>query len=230
MTDSETADSDAPPTSEHRSASSQRFRDSLLFWFFAWMGTTIYGGVFGLIVRFAQPVGALDGFVHAGFFGAPLFVGVAAMGWAMWISRGRVVLAGLAGGLTGFFTVWWGFPPDAFGFMHIIAALPLIILMGMVGGVTGGRLYQTVSRSRGQRRGMSDRGVWQFTLRDLFLRFTVLAILLSASTWCVKRILNPPDQPKKHWVPTPPSVEQPPDQGIEWPAELTEAAGDDPSE
>ena len=182
------------------------------------------------MVQFSQPVGALDGFVHAGVLGAPIFAGVAAMGWATWMSRGRVILAGLAGGLTGFFTVWWGFTPYVFGFMHIIAAVPLLILMGMVGGFTGGHLYRTVRASRGQRRVMNDHGIWQFTLRDLFLRFTVLATLLSASTWCVKRLLDPPGQPKKRWVPMPPPVDQPLDPSIEPSPEPTQAAGDDRSE
>ncbi|NQT14303.1 MAG: hypothetical protein HQ582_16220 [Planctomycetes bacterium] len=213
-----------PKKLDSRAARALMFQNNLQFWLFVWMGTAIAGCASGYEQSYSDPMFA---FVRAAIFGAPIHVAVVVMGWAMWISRHRVVLAGLAGGLTGFLGTWLFSGESSLLVLLMAPTLPLATGMGALGGALGGIVHQKRSGSRRFRRRVADNGVWQFTLRDLFLRMTVLAILLSASTWCARMLVDSRERAMSHDEPAPVPVEQPPDTGIKWSAESTESASDD---
>ncbi|NQT39667.1 MAG: hypothetical protein HQ581_19370 [Planctomycetes bacterium] len=192
------------------------------------MGTMIAAG----IVEFE-----LDGFpgtawgimLLVGAFGLPVNMAVVIIGWTTWTSRYRVALAGLAGGLTCLLPIW-----SAFFVMHQLPVANLLVLAiptgtGILGGVAGAIVYQKGNRSQRQCRRVDDKGVWQFTLRDMFLRMTVLAILLSASAWYVRGLTDFRERLMRRLEeehgPAPSAGA-----GIVSPPESTEAGSDDPSE
>jgi len=155
---------------------SQGFLVSLLawsgYWFCAWIGTTIAGGVFGLLLGFfanadrmseSLIAGLLFGLVWSGFVGAVVIPHIAIAVWMFWFNRSDPGYSGaFAGGLV--------------GAICGIIFLPITTPMGWVGAFYACRLY--TGTEFGQRVRNNDFEPWRFSMRDLFLRMTVIAILL----------------------------------------------------
>ncbi len=218
---------------EHRSTKGRRLQVRLYFWPSAWLGTMIGCGIFGFVLAEHRYGGeyclfcAVVGVFIASTLGVPIHLAMAGMGWMTWTSRYRVVLAALAGGLTCAFAICWAFPDADLPFLFGDRVMLLGVGMGTVGGAAGGIFQQVFCEPRSQRRRAEDKSVWQFTLRDLFLRTTILAILLSVSTCCVREFMDSSEQPKWYGEPVPDTVEQPAEES---PPESAKAAGDDPLE
>jgi len=142
---------------------------AFIFWFFVWAGTTVAGGVFGFVFGWlsAGIFGLAFGPIYAGLagcFGIPTITAVALITWCFWLSRFRVVMGGLAGGLT---LVSMAPPP--------LGTFALAGLLGTLGGGLAGGWYHSRAKSQ-----ISQQHRWRFTLRDLFIRVTVISGVLGA--------------------------------------------------
>jgi len=84
------------------------------FWRFVWLGTSLAGGLFGLLlvltgfangrlenVIFGAILGLIVGFLYAGIVAAPVVLVMATASWAIGTRRWRAFLAIIAGGATG---------------------------------------------------------------------------------------------------------------------------------
>lgn len=176
------ADSFGTPTRRHP------LLDGLGFWCFVGLGTAAAGGLFGFLLgclsrtAIGAIVGLIIGCIFAGACAVPVVVTVAVLVWAMWLSRFRLLVGGFAGGLTGLV---------ATGFLSSLEVSLFVAgagLLGMLGGSLGGLLYSKKIRFPERASSISNLQPWQFTLRDLFARMTVLAMLISAWTWAVKSV------------------------------------------
>lgn len=155
------------------------------FWFPVWGGTVVAGGLFGFLIACGTdgldtaPLGFLFGLVYAGFFGALIIANVAFVTWFLWLSRFRVVMGFLAGGLTGVIATLVlasDLSPTMASALIPTAWAGLLGALG--GGLAGGwshlrakaqKLYQVAQHNR-----------WRFTLRESFIRVTVVSALLAA--------------------------------------------------
>ncbi len=161
---------------------------TLPFWFFVWAGTTVAGGAYGFLVGCwgaGLPGGIfclIVGVVLASILGAFTVAHVAFVTWCFWLSRLRVVLGGLAGGLTGFTAAL-----SVSGGASLIDAWTWLLLPALFGalggGLAGGRYHA--------REGLAEDFLphrWRFTLRDLFVRLTVLSVFLATDVFVVNLI------------------------------------------
>jgi hypothetical protein len=147
----------------------------LVGWAVAWLGISASGGTFGLVVATGDPAGAVIGSIIAGVVGAAVVVTIGVITWAFWLLRYRIVWSIVAGVLSG-----------------VIPALPLplnelaITVAGIFGGVGGGLAGYLYWKNRppfDSSRAVDPSAAWQFSLRDLFVRFTVVTALIAA--WSV---------------------------------------------
>ena len=161
----------------------------LHFWWSAYLGTATAGGVFGALLLLiggrpsAMPLGLLFGILFAGAAAIPIHITVAIMTWMLWLSRFRVISAGIAGGTTG--VVAAGLLSDD------IFTSPAVFwagVLGLTGSAAAGAWTNRICRKLPKTD--SDNPVWQFTLRDLFWRMTVFAMLVGTWTWAVRSIYD----------------------------------------
>jgi hypothetical protein len=187
--------------SEPSFKAADRFAEGCAFWSIAWLGTAIAGGAFGVLVGLCidggiekiagMILGLFVGFIFAGLCAIPIHLHLAFFMWAFWLSRFRLAMAVLAGGLTGVLAT-----KLAFSFYEIAAA-------GAIGAIGSGLLAFKYSRAiafRGQLPEHLKAPVWQFTLRDLFVHFTAVALLISFWT----TILTLHANAQKPRIPKPP--------------------------
>ena len=142
------------------------------YWCCAWIGTTIAGGIFGLILGIftgatggdGPMAGLLFGLCWAGGIGLVVISHIAIAFWMLWFNRSDPGFAGaFAGGLV--------------GAICGIIFIPITAPMGWVGAYCACKSY---TRTRlGQLVTTTDTEPWQFSMRDLFLRITVVAMLLA---------------------------------------------------
>lgn len=173
--------------------------DSLEFWFLVWFGTSFAGGIFGVLVAgyavllggqaiggsadvffLGMLLGLIYGFVLAGVCSIPILSTTAVLTWAVWISRFRIVSAAIGGGITGITATLL--------FDSLQLTLPILLAgaLGAAGAGLAGRIHDTKMALRLK---VVEHRAWQFTLRDLFLRMTVLATTLAL--WlCLLRLLR----------------------------------------
>lgn len=140
------------------------------FWLSAWLGTVLAEGIWGLWL--AGPTGFARGCWFAGIIAIPVFAVVAVLTWCLWLSKYRILAAFVAGGATG--GVLGG---AALSRSWMSFAIPGVA--GALGGVLGGGLHWLGTSAR-MPETETKRNAWQFSMRDLFLRLTVLALLLAA--------------------------------------------------
>ena len=162
----------------------------LAFWCYAWLGTAVAGGCFGLFVGFLGHglQGLFFGFMFAAIAAFPILVTVAIATWGLWLSRFRSITAAIAGAMTGFAAVKFVEMPGLnfsdltwiFGRLNSIEIAAL--LCGAIGSPLFGYLFCR-GLIPGGKNGGDFRKPWQFTLRDLFVHFTILAVLISLWTW-----------------------------------------------
>ena len=140
------------------------------------------GGVFGFVVacRFGGlgdgMLGSFVGAIYASIVGVPTIGAVALVSWCFWLSRFRVAMGVLAGGLTGIVaTLSIGPSPPGDYWVDLAMAG----FLGTLGGGLAGRLYHSPSKSQALHQ-ISRQQPWRFTLRDLFIRVTVISAVLAA--------------------------------------------------
>jgi hypothetical protein len=179
-----------------------KFTESLVFWVFAWLGTALSGSVFGAMIMvfelirkqmllgiFGVFIAILIGFVFAAIFAIPFVFTIAVATWAFWLTKFRMIAASLAGGVTGVIAAG-----AVFGGPHPfwLSAQPQVVLAGIVGAI-GCPLFIYLFGRRtffGDHKPSSPKMPWQFTLRDLFIHFTALAVLMSLWTWFFTSVQN----------------------------------------
>jgi len=152
------------------------------FWLSAWFGTALAGGVFGAVE--AGVLGCVAGVLYAGVAAAPVQATFAAATWILSLSPIRVLVAGVAGATTGVVATAVTFDSTLFGFQYEKS----LVLAGAIGGVGGALpsgLYQRWSRQFGSASRKQDGAATQFSLRELFWRIAVAAVLLAFWTWMI---------------------------------------------
>jgi hypothetical protein len=161
--------------------------DFWFVWLVAWFGITLAGGVFGLIAGFI--IGGLAGFVIAANFAIPFVITFALLTWAFWLSRYSFLAAAIAGAFTGIVstaTVW----DPIFNTDYNLS----IALAGCIGSIGGGFytfLYQRRRSEPFEQDSHEFEDVhWQYSLRDLFLRFTVVTALIACWSFVFARALK----------------------------------------
>jgi hypothetical protein len=174
------------------------FTEGLVFWTVAWLGTAVSGGLFGVAMMLMAAPSALPfffvplivGFFVAGFWAIPFLGTVAVVTWAFWLSRFRMLAAAVAGGWTGVMAscfVLGGLYSGPLGPGSTDSGglnYGYVILAGVFGAVGCPLFIYWFGRKiffKNKKRGASN-APWQFTLRDLFVHFTVLAVLISLWT------------------------------------------------
>jgi hypothetical protein len=179
-----------PPIKSHKPYPTEPLIYELAFWCYVWLGSAVAGGCFGFFVGFmgSGALGLFFGFMFAGIAAAPILVTVSIAAWAFWLTRFRLISAAIAGVLTGFASAKFVEMPGLnfsdmtwiFGRMNYSEASAA--LCGAVACPLFGYLF-----CRGMiphcKNGVKSRKLWQFTLRDLFVHFTVLAVLISLWSW-----------------------------------------------
>jgi hypothetical protein len=160
----------------------------LAFWCCAWLGATIagsfYAGYCG--VSGSSLAGFFLGFAFAGMTAFPILLTAAVITWALWLSRFRLIMATLAGAIIGlasakmpsmnnFSDMTWIFgrvgSSDIVPVFFVAVACPL-------------SSFFCCRKLRPRLEGQSENGQrWQFSLRDLFVHFTILAVFISLWTW-----------------------------------------------
>lgn len=147
-------------------------RNFWLAWLVAWLGISLAGGIFGLVL--AGTAGLAGGVAIAGGTGAPVVVTVAIAAWAFWLSQFHVVAAIIAGACTGAVSTWIvAGVGDSFS-----EVAPFALIAGLMGAFGGG-LASYINWQK-VRSAVSGQFTWHFSLRDLFIRFTALAALIAA--------------------------------------------------
>ena len=159
----------------------------MVFWLEAWLGTTTAGGIFGILTGGA--VGLSDGVlvngvaglflgaILAGVVGAPIHFTMAVMTWVLWLSRFSAAMSGIAGAMTGIVAA-----SVVFGWQSYLP-VALAALSGGLGGALGGGLYRAKFARRPDVHDAQAAPRWQFSIRELLLRFAVLAALISGWNW-----------------------------------------------
>jgi len=168
-------------------------RTIILFWLWVWCGTSAAGGVWGAFLGWGEGLVSNMVFINAfvgGFFGlivgvpyacivaVPIIATLAIMCWRWKLSRFRVVMGGVAGGLTGvvaMLPVFSGRPP-----LDLPSGTFLLPgWIGMIGGTFAGAVYCSRITSRRDTQRASKQN-WRFTLRHLFALVAALATISAA--------------------------------------------------
>ena len=155
-----------------------------VFWLVTWTGTTIagslFGGMLGLIGLASDPTAPLFGLLYGGIWaggvGLFVFVHLVAICWAFWWHGSPMLIGGIAGAITGAIC--------GLVFFSLVTA-PL----GATGAYLAGNSF--LKSSMGKKflatiETIKDEslGTMRFTMLDLFLRVTVLAVFLAGwSAW-----------------------------------------------
>jgi hypothetical protein len=144
-------------------------------WSVALFATAAAGAIFGFTE--GEVAGFIVGGIMAAFYGVPILLSFAVITWAFWLSRFMPIMASMAGALTGILStimIW-----DTIFATDFRTA---VILAACFGGVIPGVATAYYHRWRKQRHPNAaefNRCVWQFSLSDMFWRFTVLAVLIA---------------------------------------------------
>jgi hypothetical protein len=169
-------------------------QDDVTFWLVAWLAIALSGSLYGLavlvllategpglgvLIFFFIPL--IVGFFIAGVFAVPFLLTVAVTTWGLWLSRFRMLAAAIAGGWTGVMAARSVFghsgggrwPVDPVALAGIFGAVGCPLLVYLLG-----RRYFFFKRKND-----APPTPWQFTLRELFVHFTVLAVLISLWSW-----------------------------------------------
>ena len=161
----------------------------LAFWCYAWLGTAVAGGCFGLYGHlWGKWLGLFFGFMFAGIAAFPILLTIAIATWGLWLSRFRLFMAALAGGMTGVASMKFVEMPSL-NFSDMTWIFGRINLWELAAAFCGavacplfGYLFCRGLIPR-DKNGGDSRKPWQFTLRDLFVHFTILAVAISLWTW-----------------------------------------------
>jgi hypothetical protein len=150
------------------------------------LSVALAGGIFGVVVCFIEEpsaviIGFIGGFIIAAVYAIPVVATFGILTWTLWISRFAVATAAISGACTGILSTANLGPPGDSG---------LVPLAGFIGGVvpayvTG--VYWSKRRQWGYANEVATGSAWQFSLRDLFLRFTIATAVLAAWMFALTR-------------------------------------------
>lgn len=162
----------------------------MIFWCYAWLGIALAGGCFGFFLGFmgSGVQGLAFGFFFSGIAAFPVLVTVAVATWALWLSRFRLIAAAIAGAMALFASVKFVEMPglEFKDFTWIFGRLNGLEIAAMVSGAGGSSLFGFLfcrGLTPDGKKGVDSPKPWQFSLRDLFVHFTILALLISLWTW-----------------------------------------------
>jgi hypothetical protein len=154
--------------------------DEPIFWFIAWLSVAFAGGLFGMIIGFMDwgagtaIIGFIAGIIIAGIYAIPIVATFGLLTWTLWLSQFGVITAAMAGACTGILTTATLGPPSD---------IELMLIPGCIGGIVTGCVtgyYWRKLRQWGYGSEAAAGSTWQFSLRDLFLRFTIATAILAA--------------------------------------------------
>lgn len=158
------------------------------FWFLTWGGTTLAGGLFGGCIGMVNAINDLAapllGFVYgllwAGGVGLFVFLHVGVICWTFWWLGRPIVVATVAGLLVG----------------AICGLLLFSLITGPMGAAgaylagwqflrseTGAAFRFTIQATKGE-----SAGRLKFTTKDLFLRMTVISVMIAGWTAWIKAL------------------------------------------
>jgi hypothetical protein len=119
--------------------------------------------------------GFIGGIMIAGVYAIPVVATFAILTWTLWLSRFAVITAAISGACTGILSTST-LAGEALDFQ-------LIPIAGCIGGVVAAfmtGIYSGKLRQWGYGSEVAMGKTWQFSLRDLFVRFTIATALLAA--------------------------------------------------
>jgi len=154
-------------------------------WFFAWLGTTVAGAIFGGIAGSA--IGLFVGLLIAGFYAVPVVATFAVLTWACWLTRYIVFTAALAGACTGLLStsmLWDSIFNTDYPSSLVLAGCIGASISAMFTGYYWSRLDRSARSDDNRKIG------WQFSLRDMFIRFSVVTALIAAWTFALSHYLD----------------------------------------
>lgn len=152
------------------------------FWVNVWVGIILGGATIGFFVGF--PIGSISGAIIFGIISPPFICTSSILSWALWLTRFSLPLAIIAGACSGGF-----FPILASGMLEP----SLAVVAAFAGGLFGGLAAYNYSKKYGWPNRSSNangKSIWQFSLRDLFLRFTAVSILIAVWTALLAKLLR----------------------------------------
>lgn len=193
-----TAIKDGTATTPRRSLNSN-YGDRWVAWFFSWLGIALSGGAYGFTIGIflafderpsepvaVVPVALVAGTIVAGAWAALIIVNFTVLTWITGLSRFRLASPSFAGACTGMIAAAWLFRESPWAaWMHWLT------LVAGVFGAAGG--YLPAARYWRKRKLVEPDdgdGRWQFSLRDLFLRFTAASVLLACWIFALRWFLN----------------------------------------
>jgi hypothetical protein len=169
------------------------FGEWRMIWLWTWFGTALAGGLFGVISAIYITIyhdtigfgvlgvmlGGLVGTISAGFIGVLVIPSLAVIMWSVFLQRYPILLAAVAGALTGglcvrFSWIWWLTGP--------IGALGAGLCVLKYLYSPGGKLFK-IWQDRNRQLPL------QFSIVDMFKRTTAIAVLICVWMFLIKRIL-----------------------------------------
>lgn len=155
---------------------SYSIRTYWLAWLVTWFGIVLAGGVFGMFL--AAIPGFVIGAMVAGIYGAPIALTIALLTWALWLTRYQIVAGTVAGVLSGVLSTLFLMLDSAS--TEEMIGLPLIA--GCLGGLGSWLTTFFYQKKRGRFFQPTDSTTasWQFSLKDMFVRFTMVSMLAAA--------------------------------------------------
>jgi len=151
-------------------------------------GIAAAGGIFGFCIGLLDNptqaeigeaiAGLIAGPVIAVIFAVPIVLAVAIFAWAFWLLRYAVVWSSVCGAITGIMSYTWTGLDRAMQFPANWA----VILAGIIGAVVP-LFFASFYRKKRHAFYLSASGPanakWHYSLRDLFVRFTVVTVLIA---------------------------------------------------
>lgn len=160
------------------------------FWITSWLSTIFAGGVFGIVVSVPNDAGEIAagfiiGTMISAIYAVPVVATFSALTRTLWLSRFAVAMAAKSGACTGVLaTLMVG---NSVGFEK-----GQMMLAACIGGaVTGLGTFVYWRRFRLPIDSTPPgRDSWQFSLQDLFVRFTIVSVLVALWVMAVRVFLD----------------------------------------
>lgn len=151
------------------------------FWLAVWLGIVLAGGVLGLWIN--TPLGVLVGMVVVSVLSVPVLVLARTLTWFFWLTRFRILAAASAGGATGALTsfVILGYlSPSASLRVALASHTPFVIVWEALGAALAGVFHLFWMRAGSGEAEHEQQAAWQFSMRGMFLRISIVAVILAA--------------------------------------------------
>ena len=163
------------------------------FWAFAGIGIALGGGALGFLT------GCLPGFFVGGsvtgIIGFPFILTFGALSWSCWLTRFSIPMAIVSGACTGIASTF--IVGEAFSLFPTSGSYFYVYLAGIAAGIScaiGAGISTSIYVRRHNCTKFSmrcKRQPWRFSLSDLFVRFTVVTVLIAGWTWAAKAYFGP---------------------------------------